>query len=166
MFWFLTRRTWRSLVQFLPLVWKKSPICNHNQFQSFQQGKWLMVPRWGNTVAHFRSYHTLGKLFRALTATLRKFSMNVHLMWWYLAPQCTPTAITWSDMQTGWQQQQECGICCACITARLHLSWGKVPSGPARWWVKDKVDEQLKKLSVLVRILKPLENHKANTFRQ
>ena len=165
-FWSPSCRSWRSLIQLLPLVWKKSSICNHNLFQSFQQGKRLMVPWWNNTVAYFRSHHTWGQLFWALTATLRTFSMHIRLMWQCQAPQCVPTAIAWSDLQSHLQQWQECSICCAYRTARSHSSWGKVPSGPVRWWVEDKVVEQLNKLKVLVRILKPLENCKANMFRQ
>lgn len=31
------------------------------------------------------------------------------------------------------------------ITARLQMNQGGVPHGPSRWWVEDKVEEQLKK---------------------
>lgn len=42
--------------------------------------------------------------------------------------------------------------------SRVKIIWGKVPSVPASWWVKGNVEEQLKKLNVLIRVLKPLEN--------
>lgn len=49
--------------------------------------------------------------------------------------------------------------CLLCLSnSEIKIIWGKVPSDPASWWVKGKVEEQLKKPNVLVRVLKPLEN--------
>lgn len=49
--------------------------------------------------------------------------------------------------------------CLLCLNnSGIKIIWGKVPSDPASCCVKGKVEEQLKKLDVLVRVLKPLEN--------
>lgn len=106
-----------------------------------------MVPWWDNRVACFR-YRTSGKLFWALTATLRKFSMHIHLMLHHCGVKF---AALFATTEGVW--------CLLCLyNSGLKIIWGKVPSDPASWWVKGKVEEQLKKLNVLVRVLKPLEN--------
>lgn len=124
-----------------------------------------MAPWWDNTVAYFRNHRTLGQLFWALTATLRKFSMHVHLMQRYRLPcVCQPPlrgsfAVLFGTAEGAWY------LLCL-YNSEITFELGKGAFWPARWWVTDKVEEQLRKLNVLVRILKPLENCKANTLRQ